>query len=247
MQNMRHSTSPKHHTGFTLVELMIAIALSTVLIAGVMSVFTGSVRSNTETMLNAKMTQELRAAMEIITSDIRRAGYWTNAGTTAATGNSNPFGVELVRPDDGSGNACVLYSYDTADGRRGFRLNNGVIEWLRGNNNNSCDNGNWDPLTETTSIVINKLDFIDTSTCWNVSKNQSCDPCSSDNWSNTDVLTYTRKIEVQIKANMALDASRVMDMKEIIQVRNAESGEVTVAGPNNSTTYCRKKLPLKTV
>ena len=260
---MLDKTSPiPNYQGFNLIELIISMSLGVVLVAGILSIFSGSVRSNTESVLSAKMTQELNAVMEIITSDIRRAGYWSTAGTLGAAGNANPYGIEMVRPDDGTGNACILYSYDpSAAGigfsERGFRHSGNTIEWLgNGNNNNFCDvvDVSWQPITESSMVQITDLDFADASTCWNVTQGRSCDPCVNDDWALNDILTYTRIIDITVAARMAtVDVNaaaqnqRTMQMNEKVQVRNAETGQVTVVGPNNGVTYCRKKLPLNSI
>lgn len=242
------------HLGFTLIELMIAITLGIIIVTGVLGVFSGSVRNNTQTLLNTKMTQELRAAMEVMTNEIRRSGYWAAAGTNAAADAVNPFGVEQVRSDDGTGNACILYSYDEDKDsfpgnfdERGFRLKGGAIEWYGSNAQDGCDGNSafWQSLTQPSNIQITKLNFVDNSTCWNTSTSQPCDPCATDNWALGNVLTYTRKITVSIKAQMTMDNTRKMDMSEVVQVRNAETGIATVAGPNDGITYCGKKIPMK--
>lgn len=65
--------------GLTLVELMVGIAIGLfVLAAGVLGT-TSSLRGNRELLLEARLQQDLRAAMDLITRDVRRAGYWGNA------------------------------------------------------------------------------------------------------------------------------------------------------------------------
>lgn len=68
--------------GLSLIELMVAILISTILVLGVTDLFMGSYfsgRTNTEL---AKMQESGRIALEIIGADARRAGY-QGCGTAA--------------------------------------------------------------------------------------------------------------------------------------------------------------------
>lgn len=60
--------------GFTLIELMIAIAISGIISSAAYSVFQAQTRGMVSQDISLQMTQSVRAAMEIIASDIRMAG-----------------------------------------------------------------------------------------------------------------------------------------------------------------------------
>lgn len=86
--------------GLSLVELMVGIAIGLfVVAAGILGVTT-SLRENRQLLLEARLQQDLRAAMDLITRDTRRAGYWGNsvAGipTAAASATSNPHAAITV-------------------------------------------------------------------------------------------------------------------------------------------------------
>lgn len=61
--------------GLSLVELLIALGLGTLLALGVVNVFVGNSRSATVERAVAQVQQAGRAAIELINKDIRRAGY----------------------------------------------------------------------------------------------------------------------------------------------------------------------------
>lgn len=61
--------------GFTLVELMVAIAVSGIVLAVVSTFFVRSGRIYVEQNVSAALQQEVRAAMEIMGREIRMAGY----------------------------------------------------------------------------------------------------------------------------------------------------------------------------
>lgn len=69
--NHRH----RSQVGLTLIELMISIALGLFVVGGVVYVTASTMRTNTQTLRSTHLNQELRAAMQMMTRDLRRAGY----------------------------------------------------------------------------------------------------------------------------------------------------------------------------
>jgi type IV pilus assembly protein PilW len=62
--------------GFSLIELMVGIAVSLVLIAIASSIFVGGVRSSRTQEERSKQTETAQLVMEILTRDIRNAGFF---------------------------------------------------------------------------------------------------------------------------------------------------------------------------
>ena len=249
-QRKQKVTNTKEN-GFSLVELIISMAVGVVVIAGILSIFGSSIRSSSEAVLNAKMNQELRSAMELISNEIRRAGYWSTA-STAASDTNLPYGIEDVVDDAVNDIYCIKYSYEhsnAAQRKRGFRLTNNAIEWIRTNATPSCTAGDWDAITDSSMVEITNLNFTEPNTdCWNSTQNKSCDPCAAgeDDWAVNDVLTFVRRIDVVIRAQLKKDPSHTITLEETIQVRNPETGKARIAGPGNNS-YCNNQLPLQTV
>jgi len=100
----------KTTAGFTLVEIMVAITLSLVLLAGVGQIYASSKESFRVQHNNARMQENQRIAMEFLNRDIRQAGFSdTNAvvRAIAAAGNdvggannSDEITISLVSPTD---------------------------------------------------------------------------------------------------------------------------------------------------
>lgn len=67
--------------GFTFIELMIGIVVGMIVIAAATTIYVTTVRGSAETLRQIKLNQELRAIMDVMVSDIRRAGYWANTVT----------------------------------------------------------------------------------------------------------------------------------------------------------------------
>lgn len=67
---------PAPPAGFTLIELMVALVLGSLLVVGILAVFIYGNRSYRQDDQVAKMQDELRYAMSQITRDLEMAGYW---------------------------------------------------------------------------------------------------------------------------------------------------------------------------
>lgn len=68
-------THSSHEKGFTLVELLIVMALSGLILTGIYSVFVAQQRAHATNTQVVQMQQNLRAALAIMERDIRMAGY----------------------------------------------------------------------------------------------------------------------------------------------------------------------------
>ena len=69
----------KHSRGFTLLEVAIGLAVGVVVLAGVLKAFQAFNSSNIDSLRSARLDHELRAMMQVISNDVRRAGYWADA------------------------------------------------------------------------------------------------------------------------------------------------------------------------
>ena len=81
--------------GFTLVELLIAMLVSSIVVAAIYSVYQGQTKSHRTQQLVVEMQQNMRAAMFLLEREIRMAGY--SAADPASNGgfvlNFNSFGL----------------------------------------------------------------------------------------------------------------------------------------------------------
>lgn len=100
----------KSDKGFTLVELLVGMAITGIMLAGLYSVYTGQQKAHLAQVQVIDMQQNLRAALLIMTREIRMAGYdpyvMYGAGMTAIGNGSsgNPMSFTLVADTDGVNN-----------------------------------------------------------------------------------------------------------------------------------------------
>ena len=104
--------------GFTLVELVIGVGLGSLLITGMLSSFVSSNRAALNQIAAATLDHEMRTAIYLIKTDIRRAGFWNDAiNDLGSNANNNPFMQSGTDITIDSPNNCILFTYDTdADG-----------------------------------------------------------------------------------------------------------------------------------
>jgi prepilin peptidase dependent protein B len=83
--------------GLSLVEMLVGVAVGMFLIAGAATLFVANLGSSRKMLVEARLNQDLRAAADLVSRDLRRAGYWARSidgtisqGASAAT-VANPY------------------------------------------------------------------------------------------------------------------------------------------------------------
>jgi prepilin-type N-terminal cleavage/methylation domain-containing protein len=98
----------KFQRGFSLIELMIALVVGLVVSGAALALVAAIIKSNSETVRATRLTQELRATVEVIVRDLRRARSdsdpISNVGTTPLLSACNTI--------DTSTAGCVVYGYN---------------------------------------------------------------------------------------------------------------------------------------
>jgi len=103
---IRFSTYTLHSKrGFTLIELMIALAITSVLLLGVYSAYSIQQRSYKTQRLIVSVQQNLRGALAVMEDEIRMAGYDSN------TPHTGFFGITDITID-GNGNGTLGFTGD---------------------------------------------------------------------------------------------------------------------------------------
>jgi prepilin peptidase dependent protein B len=179
------SISHKQQKGVTLIELLIGLLVGLIVVAGGLTVFLISIKGQTDNIQLSRLNQDMRAMMDIMARDIRRAGFVTSDPTSNLTSlRNNPFFDDTTSGATTelsvyNSNTCIVYAYNRddesppeidSDERSGFRLNDtGEMEMRSsGDTNEDCDDGNWQSITEP-EVEITDVTFTLTTTTLNVS------------------------------------------------------------------------------
>jgi type IV pilus assembly protein PilW len=166
----------KKQKGYTLIELMIAIALGLIVVGATIAIYISAVGSSSSTIKSARLNHDLEAVMALMINDIKRSGYWGGA-VVGVDSRNNPFTAASTNINIPI-SSCILYSYDAngsgsltptvltddvdANEYYGFKLINNTLSMRKtGNTTNSadCSDGTWDEFIDGNQLTITALTF----------------------------------------------------------------------------------------
>lgn len=201
----------------SLVELLIGIVVGLFIVAGAVYFTVNFNAENRRLLLEARLTQDMRAAMDIVTRDIRRAGYWQNAASGVAlyvaeapSVSYQSTGFAALAPASGASAASVTYAYDksasaaaTAGDQSAFSLNSGVLTTTVGGSGAQ-------PLTDTSTTIV---------TAFTVAHEDATVPvaCSC---ATACPLAHVRELTVTLSATSAIDPAIARTLKNRVRIRN---------------------------
>jgi prepilin peptidase dependent protein B len=205
--------------GLSLVELILGLAVGLWITAAAGSLLTAQLRDYRAIVREIRLTQDLRAAADLVARDLRRAGYWGHAGAAG----SNPYADLDIGGTDASagksaGAVALRYSMDPVENdlvdtneQFGFRLQNGAIELQLGA-------GNWQPLTDPAQLTVTAFSL--TPELQDIALAAFCPtPCSAATGC-TPPHQQQRSITVEIAARPLGDASVTRSVRSTVRVRS---------------------------
>ncbi len=212
------------------MELLIAAAISMFLLAGLTEFLSRSLVTSGRNLQDARLTQDLNVAMDLITRDLRRAGY-SNAAqglTRAADAIVNPFTQDVVGPNDGGISlatpGCVLYAYDLPASQNGaldpaeqlgFRLQAGAVE--AGTSVTSCTAGTWQAVTDpgVSNVTVLTFQYLDGAGAVAAAPFVAPPAASGVPWA-----VCTRLIQVTLTGQLRGDTNVTYTLTQSVRVRN---------------------------
>lgn len=104
--------------GFTLIELLIVLAVQGILLGAVVMSFTSQLKSHRQQERMSEMQQVARAALDLVTREVRMAGY-DPAGDGFSGTTYDPHALRIVADlngdgDTGDANENIVYAHDPA-------------------------------------------------------------------------------------------------------------------------------------
>ena len=208
--------------GLSMVELMVGVAIALFIAATGTTLLAGNLRENRSLLLEARITQDLRTAADVIARDLRRAGYWAAAADGVWTAAApvavvNPYAA--FTPGSAASDAVSFrYSRDATENNTldtneqfGFRLRSGVVEMQLGA-------GNWQALTDAGTLTVTT--FSVTPTVQEISLQRLCAlPCPSGS-ATCPPRQQVRSLALVLSGRAATDASVTRSLRSSVRLRN---------------------------
>src|SRR5918996_435119 len=136
---MGHSTI-RNKKGFTLTEMIVSMGIGMVVLAGVTTTFMSQARYyNAQEQVN-EMEQNARGALDVITRELKMAGYKPASGTiTGVTYSTSQLQIEADLDGNGTistsstANERIIYVFDSANNQITRQVGSGSAEVLADN------------------------------------------------------------------------------------------------------------------
>jgi len=206
----------RQQRGMSLVELMVGITVGLFVVAAATLLVTMQLGDNRRLLLETQLQQDLRAAADIITREMRRSGstgtstlaeqvVWA-PGQTTVTANT----YAVLDIDDG----VVSFRYNRSSGITGpfsFKLEDNVIKSLIA--------GGWQELTDGAIMEVTEFNVTeDAPLVEQIACPRLCADGSTDCWPSM----VTRVLRLEIQATSTADPEIQRSIRSAVRVRNDE-------------------------
>ena len=208
--------------GLSMVELLVGVAIALFIAAAGATLLAGNLRESRNLLLEARLMQDLRTATDVISRDLRRAGYWGAATdgvwtAQAASVAANPYVV--IAPSLAASDAVSFrYSRDATENnvvdtneQFGFRLRNRVIEMQLGA-------GNWQALTDAGTLDV--TEFSVTPTVQEIDLRGYCTQACPVGSPTCPPRQLVRSLALVVSGRSTTDASVTRSLRSNVRLRN---------------------------
>lgn len=227
------------YNGLTLVELLVGIVVGLVVLSAAGGAMMSYIKSYSDSQKILNLNQNMRAAMDIMAREIRRAGYVSSDVSDIDKFKDNPFfkgDYDLTTYNNGQ---CIVFSYEkdkisgvSLGDKAGFKLGADKNVQMRKikyeNVNSACDWSGFDELEGITDddIIVDKLIFKIEDSQGNTpprgidvnNPGQECDPNSADS-AKKDCL-YVRSVRIELSAHVEKDPEIKQTLVQTVKIRN---------------------------
>jgi type II secretory pathway pseudopilin PulG len=213
-----HGKGRRVQAGMSIVELMVGVAVGLIVVAAASLLMTSQLVENRRLLMETQLQQDLRAAADIMTRDLRRAGSQPELGALGliwypgATGTSS----NIRARNFSAGSTTINFEYEpggTTAIRFGYELLDGVIRARMG------ASGGFQELTDKRVMVVDSLTF----DARNASATPVRLPCSKpcpDTTNNCWPTYEVREVDLVITAHAKRDASVRRTVRSTVRLRN---------------------------
>ena len=238
--NLPYGYAFSNQRGMSLVELMVGITIGLFIVAAATLLVSNQLVDNRRLLLETQLQQDMRASMDIMSRQIRRAGSRKPNGSlsllSGANGAPGTFDTEYTEISVGAGGREITFDYfwdllsDTylgagnAERNWGFKLEDGRIRAR-------LSQGGWQDLTDRSTVTVTNLQFTE------VVRASQVVPCpklcpggGTACWPRADV----RAFRIVLQAQAASDALVSRRMEATVRLRS----DLPVFNANSTTQPC---------
>lgn len=200
--------------GLSLVELLVGIAVGLFVVASAAMLVSTQLNDNRRLLLETQVQQDLRAAADIITRELRRAGHWPGAADFVWTGGAaaaaNPYSAVTVKAGPPAEVGFRYWRQANEWGPFGFKQDGNVLKTL-------LSAGGWQELTDGNTLRI---------TAFSITPRdgpQTRLPCPNLCPDGTDSCWPTltvRELDLDIEGEAASDPSVKRSLRTVVRLRN---------------------------
>jgi type IV pilus assembly protein PilW len=203
--------------GFSLIELMVAMAIATILMAGTYTFYRSQLRSHVTQLVVVDMQQDARVAMYMMTREIRMAGCDPQNNTGAAIRIANAAEIAFDSDEDGDG------AIDEDSERFYYGLQAGNLV-----------RGSWeDDLTpddlNLVALNIDALNFVYLDSAGSVTAN----------------LANIRSVQITLVARSGDQVPVLMNRQTDSSIYRNQQGDLVLAAPNDNFRRIRLTATIK--
>jgi prepilin-type N-terminal cleavage/methylation domain-containing protein len=118
LNKMNRSFAPSRVRGFSLIEMMVALAVGMIVVGGAVTLIVAISHANSETIQSTRINQEMRTLASVVGDEIMRTRRLHDPIAYVGQGGTNSGPFDLI---DTSTAGCLVYGYQDAT------LNDGTV------------------------------------------------------------------------------------------------------------------------
>jgi type II secretory pathway component PulJ len=214
-------------SGMSLVELMVGITIGLFIVAAASLMVGNQLSDNRRLLLETQLQQDLRATMDIMTRQLRRAGAVDNDSSVGLIADDKglPGGQNLALINITPGASRIRFKYYQNAGEQGdfgFKLEDETIRTQLTSDNTKTEN--WQDLTDRNSVKVTRLEFNRLLSPAGLPTESERIPCpklcpvtgDTSCWPRIEIRSYKVVLEAQARS----DAKVSRSLTSLVRVRN---------------------------
>lgn len=205
--------------GLSIVEMMVGLVIGLFIIGAALTLFARNVAGTRQMLAETRLNQDLRAAADLITRDLRRAGFWGNAiqgtiaiGTSSVTAPNPYSGVATSTSEIGYRFSTDNTENNVLDNAEqfGVRLNSGALQL-------QTASGTWTDITDSRAMTVTALSITPTATTLGLG--QFCAKTCAVGSAGCPTMTVNSFV-VTVTGQSASDSALRRSLRSTVRVRN---------------------------